>query len=111
MTQTNQIDPTSHFVAIHKQKLEFTFVLHPQTFFTDSSTTISVPEFDIITEELTIAPEERIYYMKRSDTVNNRRREETPDNGNGGRKGPSQTTISPEYTRKMYSLVSEKQRF
>ncbi len=62
---TNQPNrPFFPLCAIHKQKLEFTFVLHPQTFFTDSSTTISVPEFDIITEELTIAPEERIYYMK-----------------------------------------------
>ena len=50
--------------AIYKQKLEFEFKFHKQSFFTDSSTPISLTNFEIVTEEITIPANERMYFMK-----------------------------------------------
>ena len=45
--------------AIHRQKIEFELEIHPQTFFTNFNGTLSLPVFDLITEEITVSPEER----------------------------------------------------
>ena len=47
--------------AIHKQKLQFEFEFHKQTFFTNETDTLTVNEFDIVTEEITLEPSERTY--------------------------------------------------
>lgn len=55
--------------SCYKQKIEFEFVFHKQTFFTDTSKTLTVPKFHIITEEITLEPEERMYFMKNAQTL------------------------------------------
>ena len=50
--------------AIHKQKIEFEFDFHQQTFFTDTTDTVTLPSFNLITEEITISPEERNFSFK-----------------------------------------------
>ena len=49
--------------ACHRQKIEFEFTFQPQTFFANTATTLSLSEFDIVTEEITLSPEERLYSM------------------------------------------------
>ena len=49
--------------AVHKQKIEFEIVFRPQSFFTNSPENIRLGDFDIITEEMTVSPEERTYLM------------------------------------------------
>lgn len=49
---------------VHKQKIEFEIEFHKQSFFTDSYQSIQLRDFDIITEEITISNDERIYMMK-----------------------------------------------
>jgi hypothetical protein len=55
--------------AIHKQKIEFEFEFHTQTFFTSAPTTIILDNFKIITEEFTIDPDERIYLKNQPYTM------------------------------------------
>ena len=55
--------------AIYKQKIEFAFEFHKQTFFTDTSKTLELPFLDIITEEITVTGDERIYMMKERQTI------------------------------------------
>lgn len=55
--------------SIHKQKIEFEFDVHKQSFFTNSVSTIGLADFDIITEEITLPPDERIYFMKQNQTL------------------------------------------
>ena len=55
--------------AIHKQKIEFEFEFHTQTFFTNEPTTITLENFKIITEEFTIDPMERLYLKNRPYTM------------------------------------------
>ena len=47
--------------AIHKQKLQFEFEFHKQTFFTNETNNITINSFDIVTEEITLEPIERSY--------------------------------------------------
>ena len=47
--------------AIHKQKIEFVLEFHKQSFFTDTLDSLSLDEFKLITEEITVNPEERKY--------------------------------------------------
>jgi len=54
--------------AVHRQKIEFELEFHPQTFFTDTGTTLSLPEFKLITEEITVTPEERQYLASKRQT-------------------------------------------
>ena len=49
--------------AAHKQKIEFDIEFHPQSFFTDTTDTLKLDSFDIITEEMTVSPEERTFLM------------------------------------------------
>ena len=55
--------------AIYRQKIEFEFEFHPQTFFTNFNGTLSLPAFDIITEEITVSPEERNYLASEKQTL------------------------------------------
>jgi hypothetical protein len=47
--------------AIYRQKIEFELEFHAQTFFTNTTDTLSLQSFNLITEEITITPEERKY--------------------------------------------------
>ena len=47
--------------AIHKQKIEFEFEFHTQLFFTDTTDSLELSEFKIITEEITLEANERNY--------------------------------------------------
>jgi len=47
--------------AIHKQKLQFEFEFHKQTFFTNETNNITINSFDIVTEEIALEPIERSY--------------------------------------------------
>jgi len=49
--------------ACHRQKIEFEFTFHPQTFFSNTTQTLTLSEFDIVTEEITLSAEERLYSM------------------------------------------------
>jgi hypothetical protein len=51
--------------ACHKQKIIFEFQFFPQQYFCDADTQVlSLPEFNIITEEITVTREERLYLQK-----------------------------------------------
>lgn len=47
--------------AIYRQKIEFELVFNPQTFFTNTTDTLSVNSFNLVTEEITVTPAERNY--------------------------------------------------
>ena len=47
--------------AIHRQKIIFELEFHKQTFFTETSGDIELQSFNIISEEITVSPEERNY--------------------------------------------------
>ena len=47
--------------AIHKQKLQFEFEFHKQSFFTNETNTLTINSFDIVTEEIALEPIERTY--------------------------------------------------
>lgn len=55
--------------AIHKQKIEFEFEFHPQSFFTTTATQLTLENFKIVTEEFTIDPNERLYLKNRPYTM------------------------------------------
>jgi hypothetical protein len=55
--------------AIHKQKLTFEFEFHNQTFFTGHPFTIGLNDFKLITEEITISPEERTFLINTTRTL------------------------------------------
>jgi hypothetical protein len=55
--------------AIHKQKVEFEFEFHPQSFFTTTATELTLENFKIVTEEFTIDPVERIYLKNQKYTM------------------------------------------
>lgn len=61
--ETNiQNRPYFPLCAMHKQKLQFEIEFRPQSFFTNESEPLSLNTFDIVTEEITLTPEERIFY-------------------------------------------------
>jgi len=49
--------------SIYKQKIEFVLEFHKQTFFTNAASTLELQSFNLITEEITVSPEERNYMM------------------------------------------------
>jgi hypothetical protein len=51
--------------AIHKQKLQFEFEFHKQTFFTNETDNLSLNSFDIVTEEMVLEPSERTYIVNK----------------------------------------------
>jgi len=54
--------------SIYKQKIEFEFEFHKQEFFTDSTDVLTLPQFNVITEEITVNPEERIFLTNQRQT-------------------------------------------
>lgn len=62
--ETNQPNrPYFPVCACHRQKIEFEFTFHPQTFFANTAQTLTLSQFDIVTEEITLGAEERLYSM------------------------------------------------
>lgn len=51
--------------AIHKQTITFELEFHNQTFFTGTTSTIGLDNFKLITEEISITPEERVFLSSR----------------------------------------------
>ena len=45
--------------SVYRQKIEFELEFHNQTFFTDTTDTVELSSFNVITEEITVSPEER----------------------------------------------------
>ena len=54
--------------AVHRQKIEFELEFHKQSFFTDTGSAIQLPEFRLITEEITVSPEERKFFATERQT-------------------------------------------
>jgi hypothetical protein len=54
--------------AIYRQKIEFELEFHAQTFFTNTTDTLSIQSFNLITEEITVSPEERKYLASERQT-------------------------------------------
>src|SRR5210317_154424 len=54
--------------SIYRQKIEFEFVFHKATFFTDTSDTVELSSFDIVTEEITVSPEENRFLASQRQT-------------------------------------------
>jgi hypothetical protein len=50
--------------GIHRQKIIFELEFHKQTFFTESTKVLELGEFRLITEEITVNPEERKYFCE-----------------------------------------------
>jgi hypothetical protein len=55
--------------AIYRQKIEFEFEFHKQTFFTDTTDTLTLSSFNIVTEEITVSPEERKFLASERQTL------------------------------------------
>ena len=58
--------------AVHRQKIEFILEFHEYSFFTDRDTVSSplyIQSFNLITEEITVGPEERNYLIKERQTL------------------------------------------
>lgn len=55
--------------AVHKQKIEFVLEFHKQSFFTDTLDTLILNDFNLITEEITVTPEERKYLSHEPQTI------------------------------------------
>jgi len=55
--------------ATFRQKIEFELEFHEQTFFTDTGDTLNLPLFKLITEEITVSAEERIYLKNGKHTL------------------------------------------
>jgi len=49
--------------SIFRQKIEFEFEFHRQTFFTNTTETVTLPSFNVVTEEITISPDERRFLV------------------------------------------------
>jgi hypothetical protein len=45
--------------SVYRQKIEFELEFHKQTFFTDTTDNLSLQSFNLVTEEITVTPEER----------------------------------------------------
>jgi hypothetical protein len=55
--------------SIYRQKIEFEFEFHQQEFFTDTTDTVTLPSFNIVTEEITVSPEERNFFASQRQTM------------------------------------------
>ena len=55
--------------AAFRQKIEFELEFHEQTFFTDTGPTLFLPLFKLITEEITVSAEERLYLKNGKHTL------------------------------------------
>jgi len=54
--------------AIHRQKILFELEFHKPTFFTDTTDILHISSFNLITEEITVSPEERKYFATTRQT-------------------------------------------
>ena len=54
--------------GVYRQKIIFEFEFHKQTFFTDTTDTLELPSFNIVTEEITVSPEERKFLANEKHT-------------------------------------------
>ena len=54
--------------AIFRQKIEFEFEFHAQTFFTNTTDIVELQSFDIVTEEITVNPDERKFLASSRQT-------------------------------------------
>ena len=50
--------------AIYKQKIEFEIEFHKKTFFTPTTQSITLPYFNIVTDEISLTDEERLFFVK-----------------------------------------------
>tara|TARA_B100001996_G_scaffold382172_1_gene373290 strand:- start:616 stop:1947 length:1332 start_codon:yes stop_codon:yes gene_type:complete len=50
--------------SIFRQKIEFELEFHKQTFFTNTTQTLTLPSFNVITEEITVSPDERNFLTR-----------------------------------------------
>jgi hypothetical protein len=55
--------------AIYRQKIEFELEFHQQEFFTDTTDTVTLPSFNLVTEEITVSPEERNFFASQRQTM------------------------------------------
>ena len=55
--------------SIYRQKIEFELEFHKQTFFTNTTDTVTLPSFNIVTEEITVSPEERKFLASEPQTM------------------------------------------
>jgi hypothetical protein len=55
--------------AIHKQKIEFEFEFHEKTFFTPTESDIKLDYFNIITDEIKITDDERLFMIKEPQMI------------------------------------------
>ena len=55
--------------SVYKQKIEFELEFHKQEFFTDTTDTLTLPQFNIITEEITVSREERNFLTNQQQTL------------------------------------------
>lgn len=55
--------------AIYKQKIEFEFEFHKKTFFTPTTQSITLPYFNVVTDEISLTDEERLFFVKEPRTV------------------------------------------
>jgi hypothetical protein len=54
--------------GVYRQKITFEFDFHKQSFFTDTTDALELPSFNIITEEITVSPEERKFFANERQT-------------------------------------------
>ena len=54
--------------GVYRQKITFECEFHTQSFFTDTTDTLELPSFNIITEEITVSPEERKFFANERQT-------------------------------------------
>ena len=55
--------------AIHKQKIEFEIKFRPMPFFTNNAGHLTLDTFNLITEEIAVSPQERIFLMTQKQTL------------------------------------------
>ena len=55
--------------SIFRQKIEFEFEFHKQTFFTNTTDTVTLSSFNVITEEITVNPDERKFLASERQTM------------------------------------------
>jgi hypothetical protein len=55
--------------SVYRQKIEFDFEFHQQEFFTDTTDTVTLPSFNIVTEEITVSQDERNFFTSQRQTM------------------------------------------
>ena len=55
--------------SIHKQKIEFEIEFHEKTFFTPTESDIKLDYFNIVTDEIKLTNEERLFLVKEPQTI------------------------------------------